>query len=576
MKKNIKLKAILSISICLVILVFSATATTLKEQTINNQINETLDTQMLIKRINSKNNWIEQQKLTASNAASEDLFREDVSIDGNWIFVGAAGPGDDVPYIGSVYTYIKEGSTWIEQQELTASDGAENDYFGYRIAIDGDFAIITAFGDDTQTGAAYVFTRSGSTWTQQQKLTASDATIGYNFGVSVDLDGETAIIGSNWADHTGAAYVFTRSGTTWTQQQKITPSGAAAEDQIGKQVSISGDTVLTTAEWDDDDGDKSGSAYVFTRSGSTWTQQQKLTASDAAQMDYFGYSCDVDGDTVFIGAHGDDDYGTFSGSAYVFTRSGTTWTQQQKLNPSDGDSWDYFGNDISLDGDTAIIGADHKENAGYDTAGSAYVFTRSGTTWTQEAKLVPSDVIDSYDYFGKKVSLDGNTAIIGKPYDDDVGQAAGSAYVFEGPEPQPPEPDLKCIGSLSWSKVSPGSTQIGSFTVENIGESGSLLNWEIESYPDWGSWSFNPESGIDLLAGDSIDVEVEVITPDEIETEFTGEVVLVNSEDLNDICTVDVSLITPKGHMQSYQQIIMRFLENYPNILPIMQRLLGQ
>ena len=148
-----------------------------------------------------------------------------------------------------------------------------------------------------------------------------------------------------------------RSGTTWTQQQKLTASDGASEDRFGYSVSLSGDYALIGASFVDDNGSESGSAYVFVRSGTTWTQQQKLTASDGAANDHFGYSVSLSGDCALIGAWGDDDSGSESGSAYVFVRSGTTWTEQQKLTASDGASTDLFGYSVSISGDTAIVGA---------------------------------------------------------------------------------------------------------------------------------------------------------------------------------------------------------------------------
>jgi hypothetical protein len=174
----------------------------------------------------------------------------------------------------------------------------------------------------SRPGSAYVFTRSGSTWTQQAKLTASDAAAGDLFGDPVSVSGDTAVVGAYGNDDagswSGSAYVFTRSGGVWTQQAKLTASDAAADDWFGISVSVSGDTAVVGSDWDDDAGRNSGSAYVFKRNGSTWTQQAKLTASDAAEGDWFGVSVSVWGDTAVVGSSFDDDAGLYSGSAYVF------------------------------------------------------------------------------------------------------------------------------------------------------------------------------------------------------------------------------------------------------------------
>ena len=211
------------------------------------------------------------------------------------------------------------GTTWTQQQKLTAADRANLDRFGRRVSISGDYAIVAAYWDDDRgndSGSAYIFTRSGTTWTQQQKLTASDGQGGDNFGFSVSISGDYAIVGAAFDDgqssNTGSAYIFTRSGTTWTQQQKLTASDEQNGDDFGASVSISGDYAIIGA---DEVGSSTGSAYIFTRSGTTWTQQQKLTASDAASGDHFGFSVSISGDYAIVGAYLDD---SEKGSAYVF------------------------------------------------------------------------------------------------------------------------------------------------------------------------------------------------------------------------------------------------------------------
>ncbi|MFE3846210.1 hypothetical protein ACFL1L_05075, partial [Thermoplasmatota archaeon] len=325
------------------------------------------------------------------------------------------------------------------------------------------------------------------------------------------------------------------------------------------------------ARLDDYNGENSGSAYVFTRldtDWAEWTEQAKLRASDGAAGDQFGYSVSINGDYAIIGARLDDDNGAYSGSAYVFIRSGTDWTQQAKLLASDGYIGDNFGFSVSIDGDYAIIGARLDDYNG-ENSGSAYVFIRSGTAWTQQVKLLASDG-DAGDYFGGSVSIDGDYAIIGACGDNDNGDGSGSAYVFKKNIP-----DLDCDGTLSWTDITPEETVTGTFTVENIGEIGSLLDWEIESYPDWGNWIFTPESGIDLLAGETEEIDVKIIAPDEQEETFTGEVVLVNSEYLDDTCVIDVRLATPVNQQVDIYPLFQRILERFPNAFLILRHLMG-
>ena len=378
--------------------------------------------------VRSGSTWTQQQKLTASDGQSGDQFGTSVHISGTSVIVGSTKNQSN----GAAYIFTRSGSTWTQQQKLTASDGAANDYFGNSVVIDGDNAIIGAFLDDDGgggSGSAYVFTRSGSTWTQQGKLIASDDQTSDRFGIAVDINNDYAIVGASFEDaggnESGAAYIFVRSGSTWTQQQKLTASDGQSGDQFGTSVHISGTSVIVGST----KNQSNGAAYIFTRSGSTWTQQQKLTASDGAANDYFGNSVVIDGDNAIIGAFLDDDGGGGSGSAYVFTRSGSTWTQQGKLIASDDQTSDRFGIAVDINNDYAIVGASF-EDAGGNESGAAYIFVRSGSTWTQQQKLTASDAGASY-YFGNSVAIDGDTALVASYWNDHDGvDKTGAGYVF--------------------------------------------------------------------------------------------------------------------------------------------------
>ena len=378
--------------------------------------------------------YLEIAKAVPNDGSGGDVFGWSVSIssDGNTAIVGARG---DDSNRGSAYIYTRSGSTWTQQTKLLASDGSSGDYFGQSVSIssDGNTAIVGAHGDDSARGSAYIYTRSGTTWTQQTKLTVSNGGSNDWFGYSVSLssDGNTAIVGSHAADGLrGSAYIYTRSGSTWTQQTKLVASDGSSGDYFGISVSMSSDGNTAIVGAHNDDSNR-GSAYIYTRSGSTWTQQTKLIASDGVANDYFGRSVSMsgDGNTAIVGAYGDDS----RGSAYIYTRSGSTWTQQSKLIASDGSSNDNFGISVSMssDGNTAIVGAYYDDNEKGTDAGSAYIYTRSGTTWTQQTKLTASDGSSS-DRFGYSVSLssDGKVAIIGSYWDDDKGTNSGSAYFF--------------------------------------------------------------------------------------------------------------------------------------------------
>jgi YHS domain-containing protein len=345
---------------------------------------------------------------------------------------------------GSPAVTAPKQNSWIQQRELTASDGARNDVFGYSVAVSEQTAIVGAagknIGNNPGQGAAYVITCSGTpcTWAQQQELTAADGARDDEFGNSVAISGNTAIIGA-WGKNSlympaapmtavapqGAAYVFMCSGTPciWTQRQELTAADGASGDEFGNTVAVSGHTVIIGAPYKNS---YQGAAYVFTCSGTPciWTQQQELTAADGARGDVFGYSVAVSGHTVIIGAIGKN---SPRGAAYVFTCSGTpcTWTQQQELTAADGASGDVFGTRVAVSGAATVIGAPGKTIGNNTLQGAAYVFTCSGNPcmWTQQQELTAADGA-SRDEFGTRVAVSQHTVIIGN------NSSQGAAYVF--------------------------------------------------------------------------------------------------------------------------------------------------
>jgi uncharacterized repeat protein (TIGR02543 family) len=376
--------------------------------------------------------WLERQKLLVSDGASGDCFGYSISISGDYAIIGAWG--DDAEK-GSAYIFKWDGTGWSWQQKLTAFDGAAGDSFGRSVSISGDYAIIGAYGDEDKgrySGSAYVFKRDGTSWSQQAKLTADDGAEYDFFGFSVSISGDYAIIGADqyYSHGAGSAYIFKRDGESWNPQAKLTASDGVAEDWFGWSVSISGDYAIIGAWGNAIIGVggvdiRRGSAYMFKRDGTSWSPQQKLTASDGAAYDEFGHSVFISGDYAIIGAYNDDD----KGSAYMFKRDGTSWSQQAKLTADDGAAGDEFGYFVSISGDYAIVGAD-QYYSGYDSGnGKAYIFKRDGTGWSQQQKLTALDGAAG-DWFGFPVSISGDCAIVGAPRDDDMGTDSGSAYIF--------------------------------------------------------------------------------------------------------------------------------------------------
>jgi hypothetical protein len=393
-----------------------------------------------------------------------------------------------------------------QQAYLKASNTGASDRFGWSVAVSGDTVVVGAPRESSnangvngnqndnsfgEAGAAYVFTRNGTSWSQQAYLKASNTDLADHFGFAVSVSGDTIVVGAidessnstgvngsqanNSAASSGAVYVFVRNGTTWAQQAYLKASNTGVADRFGQALSVSGDTLVVGAFGEssnavgvngneaDNSATNAGAAYVFVRSGTAWTQQAYLKASNTGAQDWFGFSVSVSDNTAVIGALMEDsdatgvngtglDLATDSGAAYVFTRSGTTWSQQAYLKASNTGNGDVFGSAVSVHGDTLVVGAhqesssatgvngDQSDNSAV-LSGAAYVFVRTGTIWSQQAYLKASNT-ESVDRFGQSVSVSVDTIVVGAGAEDSNAtgvngngtdnsfQSAGAAYVF--------------------------------------------------------------------------------------------------------------------------------------------------
>ena len=335
-------------------------------------------------------------------------------------------------------TAVAQRSTPVQ---VVHPSGSASDLMGNSIAIDGDTMVVGVSNDDviaTDQGSALVYRWTGSGWAYEATLTAIGAAAADYFGTSVAISGDTIVVGA-YADDVGAvvdqgsAYVFIRSGTTWTQQARLTAADGAAGDNFGFSVTISGNTAVIGANYDDvGSNTDQGSAYVFTRSGNIWSQQAQLVATGGSAGDHFGSCAVISENTVAIGASTDDvGSNTDQGSVFIFTQSGTTWSQQAKLTVAGGSSFDYFGHDIALSGDTLLATSAWDDVGSNTDQGSVTIFTRSGTIWSQQIQLFAAGGAAG-DSFGRSVAISGDTAIVGAPYDD-VGTNTdqGSASIFD-------------------------------------------------------------------------------------------------------------------------------------------------
>jgi cysteine-rich repeat protein len=365
-----------------------------------------------------------ESHITADDGVANDWFASSMAIDGNYAIVGAYNKNSAT---GAAYIFYFDGASWTQQQKLTASDGEANDRFGGGVDISGVYAIIGADGDDdrgTNAGAAYIFKRSGAVWTQLVKIYGSTTTaVDFFGGGAVTIDGSTAVVGASMDDpggltNTGSAFVFYRDqggADNWGEVKVITPGDAAANDNFGFP-SINADNVIIGSA-------KNGnSAYIFNRNSGgadNWGQVKKLSFSEVVSTT--GYSISINGDYAIVGIPNPNN------AAFVFYKdqgSANNWGQQVKITASGSST--LFGSSVGIYGNYAAVGATGNDSY----KGAAYTFKRSGIAWSQARKLTAGDGAAN-DYFGNGVSISASNVMVGAYYDD-VGANAnqGSAYFY--------------------------------------------------------------------------------------------------------------------------------------------------
>ena len=395
---------------------------------------------------NVEGTWIESAKLSDGETASEDQFGTSVAISGN-LAVAGAQQGDDVaPNAGAAYMFERSRFLWLQRGKLTAEDGKAGDLFGNAVAINGETILVGAPGVDDagpESGAAYIFIRiDDGEWLQQAKLIGDDIESFDQFGSTVGLHENTAIIGAYSKDEvgqdSGAAYVFVRNGNAWTQQAKLTPRDAVQGDHFGFSVAVYDDTALVGAHLSNAAGPDSGAAYIFTRTGATWRQELQILPNDISIGDEFGYAVDLAKSAAIVGSPKENRHLEDMGAAYVFVETRDTWAQQAKLIASDGEGEDEFGIAVALHEDTAIVGAwkdNHPDPDRFADSslqvdkGSAYAFLRDGVSWVEKNRITATDT-NEYDRFGASVAIKGAFAIVGAAGSDSAGGNSGSAFIY--------------------------------------------------------------------------------------------------------------------------------------------------
>jgi hypothetical protein len=334
---------------------------------------------------------------------------------------------------GAGYIFVRSGPMWLQIAELIPPEGGG--FVGRSVGIDGDLIVLG--GMAWSTG---VYERAEGVWTYVAEIRPDEYELPTLFGIAVDVSGDTILVGDPEYDgsgtNSGATYVFERDPNgDWPQVEILLPEGGAGGAEFGYSVAIDTDTAVVGAWSDSDLGSYSGSAYIFERDpNGVWAQVTKLLADDGSSFDFFGNDVAIHGDIALVSAPDADGADTETGAAYIFERDVSgEWSQKAKLFGTDGAPWDGFGRSVDLSGNMAVIGANGVDDLG-NRSGAAYVFVHADDQWSQVAKLLADDGAAA-DALGWSVAVDGNNAIIGAYCDDDHGEDSGSAYVFAvGPD----------------------------------------------------------------------------------------------------------------------------------------------
>jgi len=380
----------------------------------------------------------QHQKILAPDGEAGDLFGRSVAISGETMVIGA----QHHDHHGAAYVFVLDEptETWVFEAKLIPSNGQDDDDFAQSVAISGDLVIVgspAADGLGDASGAAYIYTRSGTVWTEDAVLEASDGGTGDAFGTSVSTSGGTVLIGArqgyNGNIGAGAAYVFVQSGSSWTEEAKLTPPLGKSFDKFGNSVSLVGNTAIVGAPNATGSSATSGAVYAFTRSGTTWTLAQKISPPGGSNGDLFGYSVDLFQQAIVAGAPGDDDAALNAGAAYKFSKSGSSWALNQKIVPITGQANDGFGVGVARSFRSIVVGVplDDEPEA---NQGSARFFGEAGggQVWG-EIYIADDGAID--DRLGGGIDVDDCWMAAGAFLNDALGVDSGAVYVYHVAEP---------------------------------------------------------------------------------------------------------------------------------------------
>jgi len=378
-------------------------------------------------------------KLQAPDAMDENRHGISVSMSDNVVVIGAPRDHDAGSFSGAAYVYRLDASEWIEEVKLTASDAAQGDRFGSAVGVSGDVAVVGAYNTDNNGplygsgfGTAYVYRFDGSEWIEEDKLTASDAASGDHFGLSVAVSGNVAVVGAPGADEKGSAYVFRFDGGEWTQEAELTAPGIARFDAFGGHVATDGNVVVVGMPDGHFLSEDCGAAFVYRFNGAGWFREDRLEAPDCDAQDHFGAALSVSGDVLFVGASNEGDVSPTTddghGATHVFRYVGAQWMHEQRLVAFDAETGDRFGWSVSVHDGLAAVGARYHDHEGDMGKGAVYVYRLEKDQWVFLDKLTPSESVLG-DYFGDAVAVSGRAAVIGMPNQHACYCVPGSAFV---------------------------------------------------------------------------------------------------------------------------------------------------
>lgn len=376
-----------------------------------------------------------KDKITLSEPSAVDYFGKSIDMDSKWAIIGAPGDDDVNTNSGAAYVYEYVNGEWIQFQKLKASDASISAEFGATVAIDNELIAIAAlkFGG-SESSKVYIFRFDGSQWVEEQIVYAVLNGNPDWFGQAIDINGDIIAVGRPIINQSsGDIYIYKYDGAIWQQQAILVPNNLPIYSRLGSSLSLSENNILVAGAYQSSFNGSNyvGSVYAYQLNGNSWDFIERVVPSDYAASDRFGDEVSLRNGRLIASSTGDDDNGSYSGSVYVFEFDGTSFLEKQKLLASNGFTDDFFGSKLSQNENFILITSSGADNAGLDQ-GAVYVFAHNGTSWNEREILVPDDIEDN-DRFGNSIGIFDSSKILIGSYDDDTGTNSGSVYYYDFP-----------------------------------------------------------------------------------------------------------------------------------------------